>query len=409
MHSFIARQPIVNASDHIVAYELLFRTGLQNKYPSIDPEQATSRVLIEHFFLTNVQGYDDTLYLVNFPYQSLLNQIPTLFPAKYLMIEILEDCPPSDALLAAIINMHQQGYKIALDDFIPSKKWERFLPYITAIKFDIKQISIKQAKQFIDTHQHYSLQYLAEKIDSLAELKAAREAGFDYFQGYELYKPEIIKKKRIESSEFTVEQLELAIQQSPIDFHLIARLIRHDVTMSYKLMRFVHAHLNEPFRSFEQAFQLLGEEKIQLFISLSLTAAHDPDPSPHYETSMQRAHFCEQVAALPQFNINIEHAYYVGMFSLLDKLLEHPLSDLIATLPLESSAITALLTQQGTLGKMLALAIAYENNDKSSILKQANELQLELDQINRFYRNAIDWSTPEYHHLRLQGNLAHQL
>lgn len=94
--------------------------------------------------------------------------------------------------------------------------------------------------------------------------------------------------------------------------------------MSYKLMRFVHAHLNEPFRSFEQAFQLLGEEKIQLFISLSLTAAHDPDPSPHYETSMQRAHFCEQVAALPQFNINIEHAYYVGMFSLLDKLLEHP-------------------------------------------------------------------------------------
>lgn len=58
---------------------------------------------------------------------------------------------------------------------------------------------------------------------------------------------------------------------------------------------------------------------------------------------------------------------------------------------------------------MLALAIAYENNDKSSILKQANELQLELDQINRFYRNAIDWSTPEYHHLRLQGNLAHQL
>ncbi len=409
MYSFIARQPIVNANDRIVAYELLFREGFKNKFPSIDPEQATSRLLTEHFFLTNVQGYDNTLYLVNFPYQSLVEQIPTLFPANQLMIEILENCPPSDELFSAVKSMHAKGYKIALDDFVPSESWERFLPYITTVKFDIKQISIEDAQKFIHQHKTLPLFYLAEKIDTKEELEAARAAGFDYFQGYELHEPEIIKRKRIESSPFTVEQLEIAINQTPIDYQLIERLIRHDITMSYKLMRYVHAHLiDSTFHSFEEAFHALGFEQIRLFIALSLTAAYDTDPSHYYETSMQRAHFCEQVAALQQFDINIEHAYYVGMFSQLDKLLEQPLSHLIETLPLGRPAIDALIAQQGVLGDMLALAIAYEKQDLSSIQWLTSKLKLDPSQTEHFYRNAVDWSTPEYHHRRLDGKLSHQ-
>lgn len=408
MYSFIARQPIVDINKRIVAYELLFREGYRNEFPSMDPERATSRLLIEHFFLTNVQGYEQTLYLVNFPYQSLVEQIPTLFPSHLLMIEILEDCPPSDELFDAVKSMNEKGYKIALDDFIPSPSWERFLPYITTIKFDIKQIAIADASEFIQAHKQYDLYYLAEKIESHQELEDAQKAGFDFFQGYFLYEPEIIRGKRIESSCFTVEQLKLAIHQSPIDFELIERLIRYDVTMSYKLMRFINAHLSQTFTSFEDAFHALGLDRIKLFISLSLTAAHELTPSVYYQTSMQRAHFCEQVAALNTFDLNIEHAYFVGMFSQLDKLLEHPLSHLIETLPLNRTAINALLKQEGTLGNILGLAIAYEKKDTSSIQWFTDKLALDSSLTDQFYINALDWSTPEYHHLRLEGKLLHQ-
>lgn len=408
MYSFIARQPIVNIDKSIVAYELLFREGYKNVFPSMDPERATSRLLIEHFFLTNVQGHERTLYLVNFPYQSLIEQIPTIFPANLLMIEILEDCPPDDELFIAVKSMHEKGYKIALDDFIPSPSWERFLPYITTIKFDIRQITITEASKFIQTHQQYNLHYLAEKVENEQELEEAQKAGFDYFQGYVLYEPEIIRGKRIESSCFTVEQLKIAINQSPIDFKLIERLIRYDVTMSYKLMRFINAHLSQTFTSFEEAFLALGLDRIKLFISLSLTAAHEMTPSVYYQTSMQRAHFCEQVAALANFNLNIEHAYFVGMFSQLDKLLEQPLSHLIETLPLNKAAINALLQQEGILGKILGLAIAYEKKDSSSIQWFTDKLAIDSNLTDRFYNNALDWSTPEYHHLRLEGKLIHQ-
>lgn len=408
MYSFIARQPIVDANKHIVAYELLFREGFKNKFPAMDPERATSRLLIEHFFLTNAQGHEPTLCLVNFPYQSLIEQIPTLFPSNLLMIEILEDCPPNDELFLAVRSMHNKGYKIALDDFVPSPNWERFLPYITTIKFDIKQISIANAAKYIQSHNLSNLSYLAEKIETQQELEEAQKAGFDYFQGYALYEPEIIKRKRIESSPFTVAQLKIAVNQSPIDFQLIERLIRYDVTMSYKLMRFINAHLASDFSSFKDAFTILGLEKIRLFIALSLNAADEITPSEYYQHSMQRAHFCEQVAALTQFNLNIEHAYFVGMFSLLDQLLEQPLSHLITTLPLSKAAINALLQHQGVLGDILELSIAYENKDKSNIQRMTDKLKLDSNQAHQFYDNAINWSTPEYHYLRLEGKLIQQ-
>lgn len=403
MYSFIARQPIVDRDNHIVAYELLFREGFNNVFPQMDPDQATSRLLIEHFFLTNVQGYDEKIYLVNFPYQSLVDQVPTLFPPHLLMIEILENCPPNETLFEAVKSMHQKGYKIALDDFIPSLAWERFLPYITTIKFDIKQISMADIEIFIKQHKQYDLYYLAEKIENLEELHAFKLAGFDYFQGYILYEPEIIKNKRIGSSLFTVEQLNIAINSAPIDFELVERLIRHDVTMSYKLMRFINSHQPQPFSSFTQAFATLGHERIKMFISLSMTAAHKLSPSRYYQSSMERAHFCEQIAAEKHINESIDQAYFVGMFSELDKLLEQPLSQLIHTLPLTPEAIHALLKQKGILGDILALAIAHEKKDQSSIEWLTQKLKLDPEDVKLYRKNALNWSTPEYHHLRLEG------
>ncbi|MGO1190871.1 EAL and HDOD domain-containing protein [Vibrio casei] len=403
MYSFIARQPIVDGDNHIVAYELLFREGFNNVFPQMDPNRATSRLLIEHFFLTNVQGYDGKLCLVNFPYQSLVNQVPTLFPPHLLMIEILESCPPNDELFEAVKSMHQKGYKIALDDFIPSSSWERFLPYITTVKFDIKQISITEAEKFIKQHKQYNLYYLAEKIENKVELEASKQAGFDYFQGYIIYEPEIIKKKRIGSSPFTVEQLNIAINSTSIDFELVERLIRHDVTMSYKLMRFINSHQPQPFSSFTKAFATLGYERIKMFISLSIAAAHELSPSRYYQSSMERAHFCEQVAATEHINTSIDQAYFVGMFSELDKLLEQPLSQLIHTLPLTPEAINALLEQKGILGDILALAIAYEKNDQSCIKWFSKKLKLAPEDANLYRENALNWSTPEYHYLRLEG------
>ncbi|KOO11632.1 histidine kinase, partial [Vibrio xuii] len=141
-YSYIARQPILDINKKTVGYELLFRDGPSNTFPAIDPEQATSRLLSDHFLSTHYATLGNKLGFVNFPYQSLINKVPTLFPAESLVVEVLEDCSPTTELLNAIKEMAALGYKFALDDFVPSKEWKAFLPYVSIIKFDIRQISL---------------------------------------------------------------------------------------------------------------------------------------------------------------------------------------------------------------------------------------------------------------------------
>ncbi len=194
-YSYIARQPILDKSKKTVGYELLFRDGPKNTFPAIDPEHATSRLLSDHFLSTHYATLGDKLGFVNFPYQSLINKVPTLFPADRLVIEILEDCEPTSDLLDAVKEMAALGYKIALDDFVPSKEWRAFLPFVSIIKFDIQAISLDKAQLFIDRLSNSNIQFLAEKVETHEEFARAKKMGFDYFQGYFFSKPEMIQRK----------------------------------------------------------------------------------------------------------------------------------------------------------------------------------------------------------------------
>ncbi|WP_153447311.1 EAL and HDOD domain-containing protein [Vibrio algicola] len=406
MYSYIARQPIVDLDSSIVAYELLFRESLVNTFPQMDPDKATSRLLIEHFFLTNVKDIDRQIFLVNFPYQSLIEQMPTLFPSELLMIEVLEDCPPNDELFDAIQSLHSKGYRIVLDDFVPSDKWQRFLPFITLIKFDIRQFSIAEAQVFMHQNKAFKLKYLAEKIEDDSEFQACIQAGFHYFQGYHFHRPEIIRKRRIESASFMIEELKQAVQQDIIDCDYVAHLIENDITMTYKLMHFMTAHHPSTFVSVQQSLQLLGNENIKLFISLSIIAEHDSVPSPYYQSSMQRAQCCFQLAKLSPLEIDADQAYFIGMFSQLDKLFEQPLADLIQSLPLTSAAKLALTQQQGILGDILKLALALENNQADNIVNLSATLSLETHQALQVFAQANDWSTPEFRYLDIDTSVS---
>ena len=45
MYFYAARQPILDRNKELYAYELLFRDGLENAFPAIDGDEATSRMI----------------------------------------------------------------------------------------------------------------------------------------------------------------------------------------------------------------------------------------------------------------------------------------------------------------------------------------------------------------------------
>ncbi len=399
-YSYIARQPILNANKKLVAYELLFRDGPDNKFPDVEPEQATSRLLSEHFFTVHNSDAGKVRTFVNFPYQSIVNLVPTLLPKNNLVIEILEDCEPDAALLNAVKILHSKGYTLALDDFIPSAAWKPFLPYISIIKFDIHLVPIAKAKILIDRLKKTPIKFLAEKVETHGEFEHAVEAGFTLFQGYFFSKPELMRAKKIDPGVLNVIQLCKEIAKPALDYNAVETLISRDISLSLKLLTIVNNSpnvLTEIF-SFKQAIVYLGEQQLRKFISLLAIAATAEDkPSYLYGLSLQTAHFCQLIAKQAKSPINPEAAFLTGLFCYIDSLLDQPLEEILNSIPIEKMVKEALLNEEGQLGLLVKLAKSYEQAHWLNVEDCAVLLDLNMAQIACSYDAAIAWTSELFH------------
>ncbi len=394
-YSYVARQPILDREKRTIGYELLFRDGPKNTFPEVEPELATSRLLSDHFLSTHYNTLGNKLGFVNFPQQSLINLVPTLFPKDSLVIEVLEDCEPTEELLEAIKHLHQCGYRIALDDFVPTKSWKRFLPYISMIKFDIRLIPIEKAAMFIQSLSQYNIDFLAEKVETYEEFKQTLEAGFDYFQGYFFSKPEMIKKRQLKPSFLAVIQLCKEIADKPIDFDEVERLFSIDITLSYKLLTFVNSGytLTTKIKSFRQALIYLGEDRLRRFISLvAIASVQDDKPDSLYALAIQRARMCELLLSQMKTKYDPGQAFLTGMFSLLDSLLDQPLSDVIDDIPIDDDIKLALISRKGILGYLLSLSITYEQADWETIERYCSALKLSETQLVEAFNESTEWA-----------------
>lgn len=193
MQAYIAKQPILNSQRNIVAYELLYRDSLENTFPIINAEIATERLVDEHLLRSNINKLvDNKPYFINFTEQTILNGLADKLINRPIVIEVLEDVPPTKAVFQALQKLNKEGFKIALDDFIYCDEWLPFFSIVDIIKFDITLTSFKEIKQLVPLLNKYGINILIEKIETEEQFKQAKKLQSQYFQGYLFAEPEIV-------------------------------------------------------------------------------------------------------------------------------------------------------------------------------------------------------------------------
>ncbi|WP_295893532.1 EAL domain-containing protein [uncultured Vibrio sp.] len=394
--SFIARQPILNRDKNLVGYELLFREGKDNAFPNIDPDLATSKVLTSVYF--NSDSYErvlqDKLGFVNFPYNSVVRLIPSLLPKHKIVVEVLETCEPTDELLCALKELKGLGYKIALDDFMPTPAWRRFLPFVDIIKFDITQVPLNKTANLIKKLSH-KISFVAERVESREDFLKCKEIGFHYFQGYHFAKPEVVQQKAISASQLSILKLCQEVAKEELEIKRLESLFASDVALSFKLFRYVNSsNLSVEIRSFRQALVYLGEDKIRLFVSLiALSADKGTEPKPIYLMAIQRAYFCSLIAE--HLKLGRTDAYLVGLFSLLDAMFKVSFETIFASIKINPAVHSAIIEREGVLGNMLSLVEAYEKAEWPEITRLNKELKTCPQISSECFTESLNWGKPK--------------
>ncbi len=393
MDRFVARQPIFDRAGAVIAYELLFRSGVQNYFQGVGSAYATSRVIHDTLHLFGLDELTGTARAyINVDREVLAGDTVYLLPAARTTVEILETVAPDEEVIRACRALKSHGYELALDDFIFSDGYEPLVDLADVIKVDFRQTTGDERRAVVERHRREGLRFLAEKVESAAEQAEADAAGYSLFQGYFFCRPEMIAAREISPNKLTCLRLMQAAMEPSIDFEQLEAQVRSDAALSIKLLRYLNSAgmgVRREVTSIRQAMVLLGERPLRRWIALLAVASLSEDRSPQVmTTALVRALFCEGLGARWTPTPRDGEAFFVGLLSLADAMTGRPMSDVLGALAVTENVKGALLGE-GPLASMLRLATAYERGDWGPAVIEGRRHGLDETSVATAYEEAM--------------------
>lgn len=405
MEVFIGRQPIFNLHEQVVAYELLYRSKNINAFPLVDSDAATVDVLVNSFLSI---GIDEVTKgkpcFVNFT-ENLLNSTLTDFlnPAQ-VVIEILEDVPINLKLVERVRELKSLGYKIALDDFILDNRvevYDELFAYVDYIKVDflltplLERMEIENKVK--ENFPHITL--LAEKVETRNQFDVAKHSGYELFQGYFFEQPQIIKATDIPVNALQYFHIVSLLKDEEPDIGMLVANIERDISLTYKLLQLINnssKRSKSKVRSIKQAILLLGLAELRKWIYLLAMREIDKNPDTDLFkelmlTSLFRAKVCEKLAK-QSHKQNFSEYFLIGMFSLIDSLLQRPMDIILKQLPFPEEITETILGAQTEMTPYLDFSIALGKIDWVTLEKLAPKFDLDMEDIDLLYNEALEWA-----------------
>ncbi len=401
--TFVARQPIFDRSERVHAYELLYRSSATtNEFSGADSDTASLRVLARTILSI---GVDQLLCgkkaFINFGRNLLVDELTTFLPAEIGVIEVLETVEPDADVVRSCKKLREMGYTIALDDFVWDPKFEPLLELAHIVKVDMRTTSREEQERLCRTCTARGIAMLAEKVETREEFEWAQKAGYEYFQGYFFARPAVMTAREIPAATVTCLQLLNELLHPGLDFNALETAIRKDISLVHKLFSYVNSAQfgrTASIDSIRRALVQLGEDGIRRWVILAtLQETAKNRPVEIVTCGLVRARFCETIARLSGEPNPL--VYLIGLFSILDGLLDCPLEEALRRIGLTGSLVGDVLLgvapERGMPARVYQAVQAYEAAQWDSVEAIARELKVPVADFCGAYIEATGWAANE--------------
>ena len=390
---FIARQPIFDSQLSLFAYELLFRDSESDQVPKdFDQDAATAEVLNTSADIGLNDLVDSHVAFINLPQRFLLEPDLVVLPLapEKVVLEVLETVEINADTIDGIRTLAERGFTLALDDVVDLAPYEQILPYFRIIKFEVPEIPRERWETVIEAAKRRGFQVLAEKIESNRDFEALVAMGCDLFQGFFFARPQTVTGQRLSSNKLALLQILAALNNPGTDIDKLSELVSHDVALSVRVLNQVNSaasSLNRQIDSVREAAVYLGRDTIRHLVMLFVMAKAEDRPSELLTMALQRARLCELIAE--RESGEDQSAYFtVGLFSVLDALLNAPMHEIVDKLAVTDEMRMALVSSAGPKGMALTLATALERADFDTLALST----IPGDELADLHQQAVLWA-----------------
>ena len=405
---FLGRQPILGREQQLIAYELLFRDGVPAANGSADitdPTQATATVitnafteLAAHAALGPYTGY------INIDSDLLFSELIEVLPPQLVVLEILESISPTPEVIARCHQLRDMGFVLAVDDIVRID--EAYIPLLELtdiIKVDILKVNAEHLPSLVTRLKKFGKKLLAEKVETVKQFSQCQSLGFDLFQGYYFAQPTIIVGKKLNPTQIALLRL-LGMIMDDADTSEIENAFKVEPGLTVNMLRLtnsVSCGLSTKITSLRHAITILGRRQLQRWLQLLIyTSPHGNAQgiNPLLQLAATRGRLIELLAdrVQPRNREFSDHAFMVGIMSLMPTLLGMTMVDILAQLPVAQRVKQALIEQpeqSGQLGQLLLIAAATEVTDPVELEEALHRVPaINLDFLGKCLARAFSWA-----------------
>jgi EAL and modified HD-GYP domain-containing signal transduction protein len=394
---FIARQPIFDTQQKVYGYELLFRSGPENYFDHPDLDHASSKVISDSNLVLGMRHLTGgKRAFFNVTREVLIKQYTSLIPRDLAVVEILENVKPDPEVIDACQKLKQAGYLIALDDFVYQHLDNPLVKLADIIKVDFLETDRLAQQMIVERLSAQGVVFLAEKVETWSAFQAALEMGYTLFQGYFFSRPKVLSHKDIPGHKINYLRILQEINRPDIDLTQIEAIVKRDMSLTYKLLRYLNSaafSCRQDIKSIRQALMLLGEKEIKKWATLiALVSMAGDKPEELVAQALVRAQFCQSLASGAGLAQRAEDLFLVGLFSLIDAILDRELADILSDVPVSDDIKEALLGRPNLLHEVYESTLAYEQGDWERLKNLATHLGIDEAELPVRYLGAVEWS-----------------
>ncbi|HEX4308449.1 MAG TPA: HDOD domain-containing protein [Acidobacteriaceae bacterium] len=389
---FLGRQPILDAERHLFGYELLFRAGKENVF-SGDADEAT-REVIDHWLLL-IPESNRTLSFVNCTRNALVDGLVTLLPPESTVLEVPENIDPDAELLESCLQLKQQGYRMALDGFLPRASRTHLLHLADFIKVDFLTAGHDTRQEIYRMAAGTGARLLAEKVETDIQQRIAVAEGCTLFQGYFFSQPVLLASHAVPQNYFVYLKLLTTLTRDPVDLRKVEKLLSGDASLCYRILRLANSAMQghpSEISTIREALMMVGESAVRRMVTVAMAGAMASDRSSALlSLALSRAAFCELMA--PFLSGEPSQFYLLGILSLLDVLLETSIERILESVPITLQMKAALLGDTSGAGRILDLVRSLEGCDWQRCEQIQQQLGLGEGLIAATYAQSLRWAS----------------
>jgi len=397
MEVFVARQPILNRNNEVFAYELLYRTNEKNFFDqSVTSNVATSLLLMNSYYTFGIDTLvGESKAFINFDKNLIIAEIPMLLNKEKIVVELLEDIVPDKEFIKKVKKLKENGYIIALDDYVIDYPYDELVELSDIIKVDFFGNTQDQLRLIAFNMRGKGKKLLAEKVETQEVFEWAKSVGYELFQGYYFAKPAMVKGKGVNDSSYQYIRIMEELNKSEPDYKNISSIIEKDVSLTYKLLKLVNSNFtsSRKITSIQHGLSILGIESFRKWISLAMVQNLSGNkPMELMKISMTRAKFMELIGLNTKLKKQASEMMLVGILSVLDAMLEKSMIEIVQELPLSESIKNALILEPGDYTNAFKTVLRFEKGDFDNVHNCAETLGINCEMIPKFYYEAIAWA-----------------